>query len=214
MRKIGLFIIAIVLALGALGTGYAFMTQDIHVNAAVETGYVQASFTNVYPGPTFADLGTTSTGVAWYTESLDTSNGGYLGDTLEVTLSNAYPGMTAVIPVQLKNTGSLPIGQIGGVATAINLPTDSEDNVSTVVLTAAPGYTLEGELAVGSTMNALITVAVPFGASSNDPVFAQNNTTSYGFNMTITSTQFAPEKQFVVNGTGTGVNSGTVAGAP
>jgi predicted ribosomally synthesized peptide with SipW-like signal peptide len=38
MKKIGLFVLAIVLAIGALGVGYAAWTDTIHINGTVNTG--------------------------------------------------------------------------------------------------------------------------------------------------------------------------------
>jgi len=194
MKKLGLIMLVVVLALGVLGVGYAYWTQNIFVNATVKTGYVQASFTSDQSTPTFADTAVTPYGVAWYTESI--GDVAYTGDTLNITLSNAYPGMTAVIPITLKNTGSIPIGGINGVADSanFNLPTGS-----TVVLT---GSGLAGELAVGDTTSAVITVSVPLGLVPDNASFVQNNTTSYSFTMTVTSTQFNPGTQFKVNNTG------------
>jgi hypothetical protein len=189
MKKIGLIVLAMVLALGALGAAYAYWTQTITVNAAVETGYVQASFTNPVAAATFADTAVTPYGVAWYTTSIGDSS----GDTLNVALSNAYPGMEAVIPVTIENTGSIPIGNIAGLATASNLPTGSSATLT--------GSGLGGELAVGASTNADIMVSVPVGSGPDNASFVQNNS-SYSFTMTVTSTQFTPGTQFNVDGTG------------
>jgi hypothetical protein len=203
MRKIGLLVMAFVLAFGALGIGYAYWTQDIYVNATVQNGYVQASFTNAEPDYTFVDKtndpvfgeGDTA-GVAWYTSSI--SDYQTTGDVLTIELSNAYPGMTATMPVTIKNTGSIPIGNINGVVTSSNMP-----DGTLITLTATE---LAGGLAVGaSTSNAVITVAVPWGPL-NDPTFVPHG--SYSFSMTVTSTQFDPTQtdQFDAY---TGVAAGT-----
>jgi hypothetical protein len=200
MKKIGFVILAVILALGLTGAAYAYWTQNIYVNAAVETGTVQASFINAQSNPIFVDEGTTG-GVAWYTDALgmySTPN-----DTLNVTLSNAYPGMTAVLPVTIENTGTIPIGNIAiGADDLSNLPAGS-----TVMLT---GTELSTGLAVGaSTTNAVITVMVPTSADNSS--FVQGTTASYGFTLTITSTQFAPGTQFITTGD-TGVAG--ISGAP
>jgi hypothetical protein len=200
MKKLGFIILALVVAIGAMGAGYAWWTQSITVNADVDNGYVQASFTHDQLTPIFADLGDTG-GVAWYTETI--SGAVTPGDTLTVNISNAYPGMTAEIPITIRNTGTVPIGGIKGVANPSDfyLPTDS-----TAILTCSQ---LVGGLAVGaSTSDAVITVTIPYGASTSDPIFVQNDKANYHFTMTITSTQFMPGTQYPY-GSSTGVTAGT-----
>jgi hypothetical protein len=179
MKKVGLLALAMVMALGALGVGYAYWTQNIYVNATVANGYVQAAFTTPQPNPTFVDTGVLggTAGVAWYQSSIYATS----GDVLTVTLSNAYPGMTATMPIAIRNTGSIPIGGIVGVSDPGTMPVGTA-----ITLTAAE---LSTGLAVGaSTSNAVITVQVPFGSSPSDPAFDQHG--SYSFSMVITSTQF------------------------
>ncbi len=184
MKKLGLLVLAMVMALGALGVGYAFWTQNIYVNATVANGYVQAAFTDAQPLDTFVDtmdlpLGGTA-GVAWYTSSIDTY--ATQDDRLTILLENAYPGMTATMPITIRNTGSIPIGGIVGVSDLGTMPFGTS-----ITLTATE---LPLGLAVGdSTTDAVITVAVPWGLE-NDPAFIPNG--SYTFSMTITSTQFDP----------------------
>jgi hypothetical protein len=123
-------------------------------------------------------------GVAWYTSAI--SDWQTTGDVLTVELSNAYPGMTATMPVTIMNTGSIPIGGIIGVVTSSTMPEDT-------IITLSATELLPG-LAVGkSTTDAVITVAVPINwGSENDPSFVQHG--SYNFSMKITSTQFDPTK--------------------
>jgi len=197
MRKIGMLVIAIVLALGALGVGYAYMTQDIHVSASVDTGYVQASFTNPVTEETFVDnMDGNTGGVAWYTTEV--TNEGSPGGTLYVYLDNAYDGMYAELPITIRNTGSLPIGLISGTPVLTGMP------ASTVIkLNSA---SLPDGMAVGDSIDAYISIQVPWGDANT--VFAQKNDSAYSFSMTITSTQFDPTTQYQF-GSDTGVTAGT-----
>jgi predicted ribosomally synthesized peptide with SipW-like signal peptide len=181
MRKIGLLMLALVIALGALGAGYAYWTQTINVSAAVQTGDLNAVFAGDDAVDAWADA---PDYVAYYTTS---GNGSEL---LTVTIKNAYPGMTATIPVVIKNNGTIPIGGIVGVSNTSWLPVGSA-----VVLSGTELGT--GLVKNQSTSDAKITVSIPFVYgnaydSKLDPAFVEQNTASYAFTMAITSTQFVP----------------------
>jgi predicted ribosomally synthesized peptide with SipW-like signal peptide len=180
MKKIGLILIAMVVALGALGAGYAYWTQTINVTGYVQTGDLNAQFA----ASDVVDQWVDSPNLVAYYSTL--GNG---SEALTVTIKNAYPGMVATIPVVIKNNGTIPIGNIKGTPNLSALPPGS-----TVVLTGSQLAT--GLVKDASTTDAKITVSIPLGAdpydSKLDPNFKELNTTSYGFTMAIVSTQFVP----------------------
>jgi predicted ribosomally synthesized peptide with SipW-like signal peptide len=181
MKKLGLLMLALVIAIGAMGAGYAYWTQTINVSAAVQTGDLNAIFNGNNAVDAWAD---TPDNVAYFST---TGNGTEL---LTVTIKNAYPGMIATIPVVITNNGTIPIDLIVGVAGNMNyLPVGS-----TVVLSGTELGT--GLVQGASTTDAKITVSIPYVDlpydSKLDPAFVELNTTDYGFTMAITSSQFVP----------------------
>jgi hypothetical protein len=182
MKKIGFIILTVVLAIGILGVAYARWTQQINVNGYVNTGSVSAQFagTDVTPSnpPTvFAD---SPNNWAYY----QTSGNG--SGTLSVTLDNAYPGMTATVPVIIENNGTIPIGSIGQTVDLGNLPSDAVINV-----TGLEKLSDTAPLAVSGTIGASINVSIPDSETNN--TFAQSSTGVYNFSIALVSTQAVPQ---------------------
>lgn len=96
MKKVGLLILALVLALGALGAGYAYWTQNLYVNTTVNTGELEAIIENV-------DVPEDING-AHVTYELNSAE-----DTLTITANGIYPGYTGIVHFNIKNTGTIPI---------------------------------------------------------------------------------------------------------
>jgi hypothetical protein len=111
MRKIGLFIIAIVLALGALGVGYAEWSQAMTITGTVETGWLGASFENPNPGstPLSDGIATIEASVGSSSAGLEDGGGNLINDVLTISVKNAYPGYTGKVYFDIYNTGSIPI---------------------------------------------------------------------------------------------------------
>ena len=118
MKKIGLLCLALVLALGALGVGYAHWTDTVYINQAVETGTVAWEFAG-FPGQ--ADPGNDPN---WFWD-LEDIMGGILQDkdvastivayeigehphVLNVTIYNAYPYYYNHISYYVHYYGSIP----------------------------------------------------------------------------------------------------------
>ena len=98
MKKVGLLILALVIALGALGAGYAYWTQNLYVNTTVNTGKLEATINDVVvqapnPDPYGAEVTTSIVGI----------------DTLNIVANNVYPGFSKIINFQIKNTGTIPL---------------------------------------------------------------------------------------------------------
>jgi predicted ribosomally synthesized peptide with SipW-like signal peptide len=102
MKKLGLIILVVVMALGALGAAYAYWSQPLYVNGSVTAGTVAAQFYGanvvVSDAATNANSGTT-VGYSMFKSA---------NDVMTITVANAYPGMIVTVPFQVKNTGTLP----------------------------------------------------------------------------------------------------------
>jgi hypothetical protein len=128
MKKIGLLMLTIVLALGALGIGYAKWadTVDMTVNVGTdnvqlciqETGTAHEPFTTDPTGSGHLDagaLGTTcdplviGTGQPSPRKDVASTDVAWVNcHTLSVTVTNGYPYYTAAVDFTVCNTGSVP----------------------------------------------------------------------------------------------------------
>jgi hypothetical protein len=104
MKRIGFIILALVIALGALGAGYAAWSKTVTVNGQVLTGYVNAEFANS-DGPV---------GPFGPYDSVTCTVSGDGKDKLTLDIQQAYPGIVIVAPYQIKNTGTVPMNQAWG----------------------------------------------------------------------------------------------------
>jgi predicted ribosomally synthesized peptide with SipW-like signal peptide len=96
MKKLGLIILALVMALGVLGAGYAFWSSNLNVNGTVETGDLIVAF---YDPPTAS--GDDAQGIASTSASIDVN-----GDLL-VTIHNGYPSYTGTVDFVLISNGTV-----------------------------------------------------------------------------------------------------------
>lgn len=99
---IGVFA-ALMIALMAVGFTYAQWSETLLISGTVNTGTVDATLT----APQMAGWG-----FVFDTEPLGTDYssiaGSVTGDTLTVTITNAYPGIDYYQMMNLENTGTLP----------------------------------------------------------------------------------------------------------
>ena len=120
MKKTGLLILVVILALGAIGVGYAAWTQTLTVTGNVATGTFGADFEAAVTndGGTTLDpaVAGTWTNNVWSGAIASKNVGsttyvisGALNDLLTVTVTNAYPGYYGSVYVEVHNTGSVPI---------------------------------------------------------------------------------------------------------
>jgi len=126
MKKFGLLCLAIVLALGTLGIGYALWYDVLYIEGTVDTGELDwefycGSIINGDPcdpatidkqcGDNFMNPTAESTGKdVGCTEVIcvDSDLDGDI-DTLEVTLNNTYPGYYVHIAWKVHNNGTIPL---------------------------------------------------------------------------------------------------------
>jgi hypothetical protein len=93
MKKLGLIILVVIMALGALGAAYATFTSTAALNETVSMGTVIAGVAavsgNATNGGNYLNSG-------WY-------------DTVNINVGNAYPGQKVVSSYQIGNAGTLPV---------------------------------------------------------------------------------------------------------
>lgn len=116
MRKVGLLILALVIALGALGVGYAKWSDTVAINGSINSGTLcmtwatAANFdpcsTTFHADPKYAPAGVDfwDKDVACTTVTLSPD-----GKTATVVVTNAYPGYYNDIEMEYINCGTIPI---------------------------------------------------------------------------------------------------------
>ena len=170
--KVGIICLALVLALGILGVGFAAWSETLYVRGNVETGHVDVEFVEV--------LSSDPPGIDDTTLQLD---GGFpylkiqqqdkdvgtttatINDTKSatVTITNGYPCYTVWVIFYVRNSGSIPIRltdiqfdppevYVDGVGW---MPTDLWLSTSGWVVTFTPNGGMEQVISSGS--NAIIT---------------------------------------------------------
>jgi len=121
MKKFGLLLLAVVLALGTMGVGYAMWYEDLFIEGTVYTGEVDWEFYNIYdptqpPECTQDDVGVDPGNdkdvgsTAWKFYDTD-GDGDY--DTLEILVSNAYPFYRNHMSTWVHCNGTVPIIIVG-----------------------------------------------------------------------------------------------------
>jgi len=94
MKKIGLLCLAVVLALGLVGGGFAYWSDTLTITTTVSTGYLQLKLTNIVPSNSnITCIKTSETGEAV---------------SFTLTVSDAYPGYEGKVDFKIENTGTIP----------------------------------------------------------------------------------------------------------
>jgi hypothetical protein len=88
-------LVAVVLALGTIGVGYAVWTESITVHGIVTTGKLAWEFSG---------FNVVDSGGATITPSYSTDM-----KTLQIDVTNTYPGWVGKVTIQEKNTGTVPL---------------------------------------------------------------------------------------------------------
>lgn len=106
MKKIGLLSLALVLALGGLGAGFAYWTETLEIGQnPVTMGEMKVKFTDFWVSQVQPDGQGIVTGSATKIDD----------QTYSLTMSNLFPGKTAITAgafkfiFNIKNTGTIPV---------------------------------------------------------------------------------------------------------
>lgn len=116
MRKIGLLCLALVLALGTLGVGYALWSEDLYIDGYIETGDVDVDWSLV---DWWADDPKDASSIDAY----------IIDDTLYVDIYNAYPSIWYYVMFDIHCVGSVPVHLGDFVISRGNLPSLATLNI-------------------------------------------------------------------------------------
>ncbi len=135
MKKIGILALALVMALGALGIGYAHWTETLNIKGTLTTGYIDVNFMSQYDNddsnqidPTEAGewdftgdapvwsgdrlvpekdvASTSSTYTAWDQQAAPTNP---TGNFATILVANGYPSYWGSVAWDIKNHGNVPV---------------------------------------------------------------------------------------------------------
>jgi hypothetical protein len=101
MKKIGILALAVVLALGSLGIGFALWSETLYIEGTVATGELDADLTII----DYWEDGDVKD-VAWAEASV-------VGKTLYWTVYNAYPNVFYWLVFDIHNSGTIPMHVCG-----------------------------------------------------------------------------------------------------
>jgi hypothetical protein len=136
MKKIGIIILALVIVMGSLGVGYAFWSQTLTIGGTAEMASMEATIVD-----NTAAVADPFGGPGTCTSSVNAE-----GDTLTVTISNAYPGYYAVVKFDVKNTGDISAyvttGTLSVIAPSSGSASDISVNYQVPGNAIPPGYKL------------------------------------------------------------------------
>jgi hypothetical protein len=121
----GLFVMGLIIALGALGIGYGLWSKVLVVHGTVNTGDLNADWDSASTNDPVAAVGEVSldpcsalnpTGCT--APAKDVGSCVVTGEgtqTLDVTINNAYPSYECTIDASITNTGDIPFNVVGAV---------------------------------------------------------------------------------------------------
>lgn len=108
MKKIGLIILVLVIALGSLGAGYAYWSQSLTVTGTVNAGNLAATIVGTGSNDSLgANMGASIVVTPGTATPIGSAN-------CSATINNIYPGYTGTATMTITNTGSLPIKVVTG----------------------------------------------------------------------------------------------------
>jgi hypothetical protein len=125
MKKIGIILLAAVLALGVIGVGYAAWSQALAFTSNVATGNLAATITSgaLASNATYATI----------VKSASSTN-----TNLIITIGNAAPGNVFTVPWTITNTGTIPVNAVAPTP-VITVNSGAGAAVGNLVVAGAPG---------------------------------------------------------------------------
>jgi len=167
MKKIGIICLALVMALGAMGLGYALWSEVLTISGTVQTGDIGAEWSvEAYGDNETKDV----------SSCVATGNG---SDTLTVTITGAYPCVGYYVDWNIEGTGSVPIHFAAPSIDTANMPSGSTFTFTKMDGTAIDWSTVQ--LHDGDTQLGKLTVHLDNTAAEN---------TNYSFSANLTYGQY------------------------
>lgn len=150
MKKVGFIVMILVLALGALGVGYAYWSDVLTINGNVATG----SFNNNLVAVSASDSDGSGVG------SVGTCTAVANGDkAVTVTIGNGYPTFVGTVNLRIDNTGSIP-SRIKNLTYPALVDLDG-DSVNDISVSLSPASIAEGTtVSAGGSKSGTLTVTV------------------------------------------------------
>lgn len=142
----GLLFLALVIALGGIGVGYAMWDKTLFIDGTVNTGEVNAEFTAASGNDTGIDPGYDKD-VANCTVVIDAKD----SQKLHITINNGYPCYTCVITYTITNTGTIPV-----MVQALTVP----NPIPQVTVTWTPGIAVGDQIDPGDSRTGTISIHV------------------------------------------------------
>ena len=151
-QKLGVLLLALLLALGGLGVGYAHWTQSLYIAGTANIGIGDPGFTGVYDfsqHPEDEDIDPDCGCTCTFTDS--DGDGDY--DTMEATITNVNTFSVYRLYCTIKNGGTLPM-RITKVQISYDSPVmiAEEEPLVNTVLDPGAEATLKLSIAVGEAM--------------------------------------------------------------
>lgn len=113
MKKIGLICLALVLALGALGVGYAMWSDEVIIEGTVDTGTLRLGIFHAYVERLEQDKEVATVDLSFEGPILEKEFAGFGNrmayEKLVVALNNTFPCLTVDIAFYLACVGSIPV---------------------------------------------------------------------------------------------------------
>jgi hypothetical protein len=145
MRKIGLICLALILAMGSLGVGYAMWSDTITINGSVDTASLKLGISKAWYGEPWGEYLDKDVGdVFCYQAGAVLCTVLYGQDVTDVTeraefiISNAYPGYRPSIWIDVANCGTIPVHITNIVVTAEQV-VEGGPNIPLIVNSVTPG---------------------------------------------------------------------------
>jgi len=149
MKRIGLICLAMVLALGTLGVGYAHWSDDADIIQTVQTGTVSIGFSKA----AVVDILGDPKDIAWADAFLTGEQIGVdimgrpIHEGVTFVIHNAYPGIQVAEVVDIASAGTIPVHIAGMTEASFHMaktdPYLQELETQIVGGTGAPGDPLE-----------------------------------------------------------------------
>ncbi len=214
MKKIGLIVLVVVLALGVMGVGYAYWSRNLTVTANVTSGTFNPQFgtavtdddgatgnlldpavAGTYSGSAWTVATRATQNVGQTTAAISTSaagtTGGWTNDTLTITMGDSthptYPGYFATVYCTVVNNGNIPINLVD-VAPAISV-TSGSGAITDIGVSVSGVLTGTNAINPGATVSGYITIGVGngFNGATTDPPIGGG---TYKVTITLAAKQF------------------------